>query len=210
MGEIINALANTPIPTVLIFAGLFFILLTFVSKVGGVLEVQPAQQKWSAPIGIALLVLGLILALNTVPADPSNRDAKPVPNATPSPTEPSPTEPSPTESSPTEPSPSGCAAFFSENAVLTWKITDNGNPGNFGTLQIVDVNSATGAWIGDQITESKDDVKIRVSGRFEGAEMTLNHPNGAETWLGNCGDRTIAGTIQTTYPSQLTFEMGRS
>jgi len=194
MGEIINALTNTPIPTVLIFAGLFFILLAFVSKVGGVLEVQPAQQKWSAPIGIAMLVLGLILALNTVPADTSNRDVKPVPNATPS---------------PTEPSLSGCAAFFAENAVLPWKITDNGNPGNFGTLKIVDVNSTTGAWIGDQITESKGDVKIRISGRFDGAEMTLNHPNGAETWLGNCGDRTIEGTIETTYPSQLTFEMGR-
>ncbi len=195
MGEIINALANTPIPTVLIFAGLFFILLTFVSKVGGVLEVQPAQQKWSAPIGIALLVLGLILALNTAPADTSNRDSTPVPNTTPS---------------PTEHSLRGCAAFFLENAVLTWKITDNGNPGNFGTLQIVDVNSATGAWIGDQITKSKEDVKIRLSGHFDGTEMTLNHPNGAETWLGNCGDRTIEGRIETTYPSQLTFEMGRS
>jgi hypothetical protein len=194
MGEIISALANTPIPTVLIFAGLFFILLTFVSKVGGVLEVQPAQQKWSAPIGIALLVLGLILALNTVPVDTSNRNSKPALNTTPS---------------PTEPSLRGCAAFFSENAVLIWKIMDNGNPGNFGILQIVDVNSETGAWIGDQITKSKGDVKIRLSGRFEGAEMTLNHPNGAETWLGNCGDRTIEGTIETTYPSQLTFEMGR-
>jgi hypothetical protein len=163
MGEIINALANTPIPTILIFAGLFFILLTFVSKVGGVLEVQPAQQKWSAPIGIALLVLGLILALNTVPADTSNRDSKPVPNATPS---------------PTEPSLRGCAAFFSENAILTWKITDNDNQGNFGSLQIVDVNSTIGAWIGDQITESKGDIKIRLSGYFDGSEMTLNHPMG--------------------------------
>ncbi|MBW4462736.1 MAG: hypothetical protein KME47_21235 [Nodosilinea sp. WJT8-NPBG4] len=63
--EIIDALKNTPIPTILIFAGLFFILLAFVSKVGGVIEVQPAQQKWSAPVGIALLVCGLILALNT-------------------------------------------------------------------------------------------------------------------------------------------------
>ncbi|MGB3200998.1 MAG: hypothetical protein WBA99_08845 [Nodosilinea sp.] len=195
MGEIINALASTPIPTVLIFAGLFFILLAFVSKVGGVLEVQPAQQKWSAPIGIALLVLGLILALNTIPADTSNGDSKPIPSDT---------------SSPIEASFGDCAVFFSENAALTWKITDNGNPGNFGTLHIVDVNAATGAWIGDQITESKGGVKIRLSGHFDGTKMTLNHPNGAETWLGNCGDRTIEGTIQTTYPSQLTFEIGRS
>ncbi|MBD1873846.1 hypothetical protein H6F75_10150 [Nodosilinea sp. FACHB-131] len=100
--EIIDALKDTPIPTILIFAGLFFIFLAFVRKVGGVIEVQPAQQKWSAPIGLALLVFGLVLALNT-PSEPAGSNAG---------------SPTPSVTSTNTPQPVGCATFFTEGAIL--------------------------------------------------------------------------------------------
>jgi hypothetical protein len=64
MGEIINALKDTPIPTVLVWAGLFFILLTFVNKLGGMIEVQPNQKRWTFFIGLLLLTTGLVLSLS--------------------------------------------------------------------------------------------------------------------------------------------------
>jgi GUN4-like len=64
MGDIINALKDTPIPTVLVWAGLFFILLTFVSKLGGMIEVQPNQKRWTFFIGLLLLTIGLVLSLS--------------------------------------------------------------------------------------------------------------------------------------------------
>jgi hypothetical protein len=67
MSDIINALEDTPIPTLLIIAGLFFILLAFVSKLGGWVEVQPTQQKWAIPVGLGLLVLGIVLWQDSVP-----------------------------------------------------------------------------------------------------------------------------------------------
>lgn len=69
MSDIINALEDTPIPTLLIIAGLFFILLAFVNKLGGWVEVQPTQQKWAIPVGLGLLILGIVLWQDSVPTD---------------------------------------------------------------------------------------------------------------------------------------------
>ncbi|PZV01889.1 MAG: hypothetical protein DCF32_15655 [Leptolyngbya sp.] len=187
--EIIDAIKNTPIPTILIFAGLFFILLAFVSKVGGVIEVQPAQQKWAAPIGLALLVFGLVLALNAPPATNSSD-----------------TEPSPSATSIVPPPPISCAALLSQGTTLTWSTRNFGKGDNSGTLQILSANAEDKKWEGDQVTKA-DGAVFRVSGSFDGTEMTMDHPTEPEVWFGRCGSSEIKGVIKTTYESQLTFEM---
>lgn len=185
--EIIDALEDTPIPTILIFAGLFFIFLAFVSKVGGVIEVQPAQQKWSAPIGLALLAFGLVLALNN-PSEPSGSNAS---------------SPTPSVTATDKSQPVGCATFFTEGAILNWETTGNNNRRiNGGTLTIEAINTAAGTWQGEQMTESdgsSDRVFIDLDGSFSGTEMTLNNPSHRETWLGTCSNSEIKGTLKTDY-----------
>lgn len=192
--EIIDALKNTPIPTILIFAGLFFILLAFVSKVGGVIEVQPAQQKWAAPIGLALLVFGLVLALST-PSETSGSNAG------------SPTLVTPTAIS----EPVVCATLFTEGAILDWETFSNdGTTVNRGTLQIEAVSSQAGTWQGEQMTEPKGSGKrdfLDLSGNFEGAKMTLDNPDHFETWSGTCRNSEIKGVIERNQTAQFTFEM---
>ncbi|WP_017301307.1 hypothetical protein [Nodosilinea nodulosa] len=193
--DIIEALKNTPIPTLLIFAGLFFILLAFVSKVGGFIEVQPAQQKWAAPIGIALLVFGLILALKA-PPEPIK-------------TEPTPPEPTNSSAPTVTPQPTGCAAFFVEGDILNWEITgENSRHVNGGTLRIEAVDAAAGTWRGEQMTEpngSSDRVFLDLTGSFQGNEMTLNNPSQRETWSGTCKNDEMRGTLNTEYKTSEVF-----
>lgn len=61
MEVIVAAIQKTPIPTILILAGLFFLLLGFVSKLGGMIEVSPEQKRLTLPIGLLVLTLGLLL-----------------------------------------------------------------------------------------------------------------------------------------------------
>jgi Bacterial SH3 domain len=61
MEEAIKAIQVTPVPTMLIVAGLFFLLLGFVSKLGGMIEVSPEQKKFTIPIGLLVLTIGLVL-----------------------------------------------------------------------------------------------------------------------------------------------------
>lgn len=74
MNAIINALFNSPLQTLMVVAGLFFLLLAIVSQVGGTITVSPERQKISVVIGAVLLVLGLFLqfkdALFTAPSSP--------------------------------------------------------------------------------------------------------------------------------------------
>lgn len=198
MGDVIKVLKDTPIPTIFIWAGLFFLLLAFVSKLGGVIEVQPNQKRSAIFIGLLLLTIGLVLNLtptfSSIP-QPSSSSA--------SETRPSPTPPKSLESS----TQNTCSDLLREGNTLNWKIRNYGKLGNIGTLRIRNVDSATGEWIGEQITETKDDIKNRVTGTFNDSTMSLLHPNGAERWFGTCHSRKIEGSIKTTYASQLTFEM---
>ena len=67
MGDFIKTLKDTPIPTSLVWAGLFFLLLPFVSKIGGVIEVQPNPNQKRSAIFIGLLLLTIGLTLNLTP-----------------------------------------------------------------------------------------------------------------------------------------------
>jgi hypothetical protein len=165
-------------PTILILVGLSFIILAFVSKIGGVIEVHPTLVRWVAPLGLLLLVVGIILNLNASPNQVVMSSSS-----------------------------NNCSALLREGNVLRWKVRNSGKLGNTGTLEIKNVDATTGKWVGDQITQTKDDIKISVTGTFKGFTMSLLHPSGVENWFGICGNSKIEGSIQTTYKSQLTFEM---
>ena len=74
MDAIVNAVFNSPLQTLMVVAGLFFLLLSIVSKVGGTITVSPRRQKISIVIGSVLLALGLFLnfkdALFAAPCSP--------------------------------------------------------------------------------------------------------------------------------------------
>ncbi len=67
MGDLVKAIQSTPIPTMLIVAGLFILVLAFVTKIGGIIEVSPDQKRWAIPTGLFLLAIGLVLNFTTIP-----------------------------------------------------------------------------------------------------------------------------------------------
>ncbi|MFN5516058.1 MAG: hypothetical protein ACK5CA_15295 [Cyanobacteriota bacterium] len=76
--KIIQAIQGTPVPIMLIVVGLFVIVLAFVTKIGGAIEVSPEQRRWAVPVGLFLLVLGLVLNFSQVPPPGSDgTDPKP-------------------------------------------------------------------------------------------------------------------------------------
>jgi hypothetical protein len=56
-------LQKTGLPNLLVIAGLIFIFLSFVGKVGAVLELPPNRQKVSAVVGVVLLLFGVSISL---------------------------------------------------------------------------------------------------------------------------------------------------
>lgn len=100
-----------------------------------------------------------------------------------------------------------CSSFFQKGSILKWRIENHGRTGNIGTLEIINVDTVTGQWVGSQITETKNNIHIRMTGILKGATMSLIHPTGRERWFGICEKGGIKGSIRTTYDSQLMFEM---
>ena len=50
----------------LIMVGLFILILAFVTKIGGIIEVSPEQNRWAIPIGLFVLSIGLVLNFSSV------------------------------------------------------------------------------------------------------------------------------------------------
>ncbi|WP_392532084.1 hypothetical protein [Nostoc sp. C117] len=72
MLDLLKIVQTTPIPLILILAGIFFILLRFANKIGGFIEIDPSQRQWTLPIGLFLLTIGLLLNFaSTRPSTPS-------------------------------------------------------------------------------------------------------------------------------------------
>lgn len=69
MEEFFVAIQKTPVPTLLIVAGLLFILLGFVTKIGGIIEVSPEQKQLTLPVGMSVLLIGLLLNFNPTPEE---------------------------------------------------------------------------------------------------------------------------------------------
>jgi hypothetical protein len=59
LNDFFATLGDTPLPTLLILAGLFFLLLSIVAKVGALLVVSPARQRQATVLGLLLLIGGL-------------------------------------------------------------------------------------------------------------------------------------------------------
>ena len=67
MDDIITALQNTPVPTILIVGGLVFLFLAIVGQFVGEINVPKERQKWAGLIGTLLLVSGVVLYAAPVP-----------------------------------------------------------------------------------------------------------------------------------------------
>ncbi len=61
MNDLLNALSQTPLPTILVLAGIGFWILAIAGSVAGKITVEPAKQKTAGLVGTAFIVLGLIL-----------------------------------------------------------------------------------------------------------------------------------------------------
>lgn len=65
MESVIAVLKDTPIPTILVVAGIVFLLLAIAGQLAGRIAVAPERQRWAAIIGGGLLAIGV--ALHVVP-----------------------------------------------------------------------------------------------------------------------------------------------
>ncbi|NET76010.1 MULTISPECIES: DUF2905 domain-containing protein [Okeania] len=83
MTDVIKVLLNLQMPTMLIVAGLLIIILGFVTKIGGIIEVSREQKRFTIPIGLFLLVLGIVLNFASSPTP-----TPPTTTTTPTPTPP--------------------------------------------------------------------------------------------------------------------------
>jgi hypothetical protein len=180
--ELISSLKDTPLPILLILAGLFFLLLSVAAKVGGAIEVSPTQQKIAIPIGLSLLSLGIILNFQS----PKLADNISTPG--------------------TQEKPSKCGQFIGIGNDLNWKIVGPNGIINAGTLEIISVNAVAKEWEAEQITQTKGNKKVFLRGTFSDAMISLNRGD-SEKWIGECKDDRITGKIKTTYSSDMEFEI---
>jgi hypothetical protein len=73
--ENLAAIASTPIPTILVVGGIFFLLLAVASIKG--IKPSPQRQKLSAYIGAGLIIVGILLYLFAILSDTTTETATP-------------------------------------------------------------------------------------------------------------------------------------
>ena len=134
MVDLLTSLKDTPLPTLLILAGLFFLLLSVVAKLGGAIEVNPAQQKLAMAIGLFLLIIGLVVTLKPAGVGSHGTGVK--------------------RSAGKDPPPE-CRSFLALGRTLNWKILDQSGIVNAGTFEIISFNESTGQFEVEQITQTK-------------------------------------------------------
>jgi len=61
VNDLLNTLSHTPLPTILVVAGIAFWILAIAGSVAGKITVEPGKQKTAGLVGTAFIVLGLIL-----------------------------------------------------------------------------------------------------------------------------------------------------
>jgi len=59
MQELLNAIKDTSIPTILVVSGILFLLLSVADQLAGKISINPARQRVAAAIGGALIILGI-------------------------------------------------------------------------------------------------------------------------------------------------------
>ena len=110
MDSILTALKDTPIPTILVVAGIVFLLLSIAGQLAGRIAVPPERQRQAAIIGCLLVLVGLTLHVAPLLRSPSKSpEAPPAPRSEPppgrTPSLPTPETPPSTPSSPPPPEP---------------------------------------------------------------------------------------------------------
>lgn len=103
MNDALTMLSQTPLPTILVVAGIVFWILAVAGSLAGKITVEPGKQKAAGLVGTAFIVLGLILLVfPTGPTDKSETaattppsQAAPPPAATTTAPTPAPVPPAP-------------------------------------------------------------------------------------------------------------------
>jgi hypothetical protein len=61
--ELLNSLKDTSLPNILVIAGILFLVLAIAGGITGQIKVQEASRKWSALLGGAFLIIGILIYL---------------------------------------------------------------------------------------------------------------------------------------------------
>ena len=80
----IEALLKANVANILVIAGIGFLFIGLVLKVGAVIQVKPPQRKWAFIIGGVLLVAGIGLDVLQAPRTEGSEVAKGAPSSDPS------------------------------------------------------------------------------------------------------------------------------
>jgi len=102
MDFFLSALSHTPLPTILVVAGIVFWLLAIAGSLAGKITVEPTKQRTAGVVGTALIVAGLVLFFvpsgspgehkeMPTPAEQRTPTAQPAPSSAPQPSGPGPT-----------------------------------------------------------------------------------------------------------------------
>lgn len=76
MNDLLHTLSQTPLPTILVVAGIMFWVLAIAGSVAGKINVEPGKQWTAGLVGTAFIALGLlILVLGPGPANQSDQTA---------------------------------------------------------------------------------------------------------------------------------------
>src|SRR5215470_16228873 len=75
MNDLLNTLSHTPLPTILVVAGIVFWILAIAGSVAGKITVEPGKQKTAGLVGSAFIILGLILFFAPSPPNENRTEA---------------------------------------------------------------------------------------------------------------------------------------
>jgi uncharacterized protein YecT (DUF1311 family) len=106
VNDLLNTLSHTPLPTILVLAGIVFWILAIAGSLAGKITVEPSKQKSAAIVGSVLIGLGLILYFSAQKAPEPTPPPAPAPSSVTAPSSVmAPSPPTPAPSSVTAPSP---------------------------------------------------------------------------------------------------------
>ena len=75
MDDLLGAIKDTPLPTVLVVAGIIFWILAVAGSIAGKIRVRPARQMAAGIVGTALIILGLLLYVAPIKQHPHSTGA---------------------------------------------------------------------------------------------------------------------------------------
>jgi hypothetical protein len=75
MDDLFGAIKDTPLPTVLVVAGIIFWILAVAGSIAGKIRVRPGRQRAAGIIGTVLIILGLLLYVAPIKQHPHSTRA---------------------------------------------------------------------------------------------------------------------------------------